>query len=549
MTPDPTGMAERICQFMQRRLVLWEGPKAGERLQLTQWQREIVYGIYGPVDEDGQRQVRTACLWLPRGSAKTALGSALALAHYVGPQRVDAGQVYLVASDRETAGLAYGHVRYYCEGNPAIEKLIQPVHSRKHMYKPRDRSWLRVLATDGGRAQGKAATFLLADELHVWYPRGRAMYDAITKSMAKRMEHIPPLTVVLSTAGEGEGTLAWDMWQRSLAKLRDPESDPTFYAAVWGAPEDADWRDEDVWMQHHPGLSAGMVSLKALRDERTAAEKSPAKVSYFRRYYLNQWQHGSDADPWIEMQDYDASAHPRRGLDELAGEECWVGIDLGHTQDLTAVVAVFRTPVPAGDGYVLDVYARMFAPGRWLERRGDRDRAGYLQAIETGEFRRDGDRAMDYATVVAYITRLTERYDVRRVAIDPYRAEFVEADLAALDVEVVQHRQGMASMARPTLVTRNLIAAGRFRHGGNRLLRGNFANAVADIDAAGNERLSKSKSAPRGRIDGAVAAVMACGMATEDLVQQTPAEIMAAMRQHIAARQIQQPPPEEVPAP
>ena len=46
--------------------------------------------------------------------------------------------------------------------------------------------------------------------------------------------------------------------------------------------------------------------------------------------------------------------------------------------------------------------------------------------------------------------------------------------------------------------------SGHFRHGGNPILRSCFANAVAERDAAENEKLTKASS--RGRIDGAVAA-------------------------------------------
>lgn len=58
------------------------------------------------------------------------------------------------------------------------------------------------------------------------------------------------------------------------------------------------------------------------------------------------------------------------------------------------------------------------------------------------------------------------------------------------------------------------ILAGHFRHGGNRALRSCFANAITDKDPAGNEKLTKAKA--MGRIDGAVAAVMAIGRIQAD---------------------------------
>jgi phage terminase large subunit-like protein len=54
-----------------------------------------------------------------------------------------------------------------------------------------------------------------------------------------------------------------------------------------------------------------------------------------------------------------------------------------------------------------------------------------------------------------------------------------------------------------------LVAARKIRHGGHPIMRWCFGNAITETDAAGNRKLDKSK--PYGRIDVAVAAVMAIG--------------------------------------
>lgn len=55
------------------------------------------------------------------------------------------------------------------------------------------------------------------------------------------------------------------------------------------------------------------------------------------------------------------------------------------------------------------------------------------------------------------------------------------------------------------------ILSRKFRHGGNALLRWNFSNVRPETDAAGNLKFSKARSAEK--IDGAVAAAMAIGVA------------------------------------
>ena len=97
---DPTGRADRVCRFV-RRLRLWEGKFAGKPFALNPFQEAIIRRIYGPATDDGRRLVRMACIWIPRGNAKTTLASALALAHFMGPLAEAGGQVIQAAADRD----------------------------------------------------------------------------------------------------------------------------------------------------------------------------------------------------------------------------------------------------------------------------------------------------------------------------------------------------------------------------------------------------------------------------------------------------------------
>ena len=112
--PDPTGRADRICRFV-RNLRLWEGDFAGRPFHLHGFQEAIVRRIYGPSTPAGARLVRMACIWIPRGNAKTTLAAALGLAHFLGPAAEAGGQVVIAAADRENAGIAFNwRIRWCC---------------------------------------------------------------------------------------------------------------------------------------------------------------------------------------------------------------------------------------------------------------------------------------------------------------------------------------------------------------------------------------------------------------------------------------------------
>src|SRR5687768_13971374 len=83
--------AEAVLRFCES-LRVTSGMHAGRPLVLRPWQREILEAWYR-CDADGQRIVRTGLLTMGRKNGKTALVSALALAHLVGPEREPRGQV------------------------------------------------------------------------------------------------------------------------------------------------------------------------------------------------------------------------------------------------------------------------------------------------------------------------------------------------------------------------------------------------------------------------------------------------------------------------
>src|SRR4051812_34589554 len=104
--PDPSGRAERICQFLER-LRLWEGSFAGQPLKLHDFQRAMIRRIYGPTNPDGRRTVRIACIWIARGASKTTLSAGLSLAHLLGPEAEPGGQAVIVAADRQNASIGF----------------------------------------------------------------------------------------------------------------------------------------------------------------------------------------------------------------------------------------------------------------------------------------------------------------------------------------------------------------------------------------------------------------------------------------------------------
>lgn len=502
--PDPDGRADRICRFIER-LHLWEGSLAGQPFQLHPFQKAIIRRIYGQSDENGNRLVRTAALWIPRGNAKTTLASALALAHFMGPENEEGGQIVMAAADRENAGIAFNCANVFVRQDEALAARVQAQVSRKTMLHPRSASFLKAISSDAHTKHGMNVSMFLADELHSWHPaQARDLFNTISDGMVKREN---PLTIIISTAGSGLGGVDFEKWDYSWRVARGEIDDPKFAPIIFAAPPDADWRDEDAWREANPAIDAGFLTVDELRTKSKQAEHYPADVANFKRYHLNQWQEGH-AEPWVDIELYDA-ADPRRDLEELVGEPCFVGIDLSAVHDLTAVVAVF--PIENDNELTYDVVAHFFLPEEQITAKGDADEANYLEWVDEGSLTLTPGNVIDYRHLIEFLVEFGKNHPVQEVAIDRYNSTKVTNELMDLDFEVNLFGQGFVSMAAPVREIKAAIMSGRFRHGGNGPLRMNFANLTTKIDDAENEKFIKNKS--RGRIDGAVAAAMAIGRA------------------------------------
>lgn len=457
---DPRGRAARMCAFV-RRLRLWEGRYAGRNFALAPFQESIIGRIYGPVDPQGRPLVRTAALWLPRGQGKTALASALALAHFMGPEAEAGGQVIQAAADREQASIAFKHSWEMVKQDQVLRSRVSPIESRKLINHPKTSSVLKAISSEAYSKHGLNVSFFLADEIHAWpTAEARQLFGTIRDSMVKREQ---PLTIVISTAGEGMGGLAWDLWDYSQKVAAGEIDDPTFAPIIFSAPADADWRDETAWHVANPGIACGFVSLEELRIKAKRIEHFPAEVSDFKRFHLNQWQEGA-AEPWISIDLYD-QADARADAESLVGRPCYVGVDLSSVEDLTACVAVFASD--GDEGRVYDVMPMFFLPEANLARKAEKDRADYVRWARDGFLQLTPGNVVDYDALINHIAELGTRYAVQTVAIDRWnstavntaagkrlrgctvRARFREHGGARARVEARHPRRGLPTWRQP----------------------------------------------------------------------------------------------------
>ena len=486
--------ADRAVRFIEN-LCHTKGIWDGKPFWLLPWQEQIIRDIFGVVDSKGIRQFRTAYVEIPKKNGKSELAAAVAL-YLLYADNEPAAEVYGAAADRQQASIVFDVARRMVEKSPALAKRTKLLPSTKRIVNYSNAGFYQVLSAEVGTKHGLNVSGLVFDEVHT--QPNRHLYDVLTKGSGDAREQ--PLYFLITTAGTDRESICYELHCKALDILSDKKIDPTFYPAVFGLQDNEDWTQEKNWYKANPSL--GMtIKIDQVRQWFQEANDNPAEENVFKQLRLNMWV--SSLTRFIPEQVYDLGNKPI-DMEALKGRDCYAGLDLSSTGDITALVLMFP-PRDETENYIMLPF--FWIPGDTIPIRVKRasvpydvwKRQGYLQATE--------GNVIHYGFIEKTIEDLGAQYNIREIAFDRWGATQITQDLEDMGFTVVPFGQGYKDMSPPTKEFYKLLMEGRIQHGGQPVMRWMAGNVVVDTDPAGNIKPTKQKSAEK--IDGIVAAIMA----------------------------------------
>lgn len=472
-----------------------KGRWRGVPFELLPWQDTIIREVFGTVKDNGYRQYNTAYVEIPKKNGKSELAAAVALYMTCGDGEWGA-EVYGCASDRQQASIVFDVAVDMVDQCPALKKRIKPVMSVKRLvYKPTN-SYYQVLSAEAYTKHGLNVHAVIFDELHA--QPNRELFDVMTKGSGDARTQ--PLFFLITTAGNDRNSVCFEQHQKAEDIIIGRKIDPVFYPVIYGARDDVDWSSEKVWYQANPSLGY-TIDIEKVRNAYLSAKDNPAEENIFRQLRLNQWVKQSTR--WMQMEKWDACDF---AVDEaeLIGRECYGGLDLSSSTDITAFVLIFP-PRTEEEKYMILPY--FWIPEENMRLRVRRDHVPYDVWEQQGFLKTTEGNVIHYGFIERFIDDLGKKFHIKEIAFDRWGAVQMVQNLEGLGFTVIPFGQGFKDMSPPSKELMKLTLEKKLAHGGHPVLRWMMDNIFIRQDPAGNIKPDKEKSTEK--IDGAVATIMA----------------------------------------
>lgn len=432
-------------------------------------------------------------------------------------------EVYSAATDKDQASILFRDaVEMYRRSPNLASRLITSGHNPVwQLTYPKNSSYFKPISSEKKGKSGIRPFCALIDEVHE-HPNN----EVIEMMRAGTKGNQSALIFEITNSGNSRESVCWDEHEYSIKIASGEEENDAWLSYICALDEEDDpFEDESCWIKANP-LMGVSIFPDFVREQVEEARGMPSKEALVRRLHFCQWTEG--AEGWI-TRDVWMKCEAELDISEYEGMECYGGLDLSYTKDLSAFSLAFPVGGTEQDKPELDVFVWFWKPTEGLQEAVRDDRVPYDVWAREGHLNLTEGRVIRLEPVAQLMSELADRFNLRTIAYDNYRHRELEDNMYDLGIELpmTEHPQGFrrtesSRLWMPNSVQdiENGIIEGRIRFRINPLLRYNVAQTVVREDPAGTDNRIFDKKKSRARIDGIVACAMAVGAA---VVREEPA--------------------------
>lgn len=483
--------ANLVIEFFEKYLVHIKGSQfANKAFKLQAWQKKMLRDIFGWKNKaDNTRRFREAYIEIPRKNGKSSLCAGIAL-FLLFADKEDGAEIYSAAADKSQAAIVFDVAKEMVQRQKNLKENSQIF--RSSIVYPKKASSYKTLSADAYTKHGFNAHGIIFDELHA--QPDRELYDVLSTSTGSRLN---PLMISITTAGYDRTSICWEKHEYAQSIINNIIDDPTFYPLIFALSTEDDWTDPKKWKDANPNMGIS-ISEEYLKKECNKAKEIPAYENTFKRLHLNIWT--EQATRWIPMDKWELCHKNNYKLEDFAGYQATIGIDLSSTTDLSSIVAIVEKEKE------IILFPHFYLPKDNIDGRTREDKVPFELWAKQGFLTLTDGNIIDYNFIKNNILNICKILNVYEVGYDPYNSSQFIVDLQAEGIRCVDVQQSFKVLNDPSKQFMNLILSQNLEHQNNPLLNWMAANTNVKTDSQNNIKPVKSKA--NLRIDGIIAAII-----------------------------------------
>lgn len=519
---------------------------AGKPFILEPWQLFIIANLYGFYHKDGRRRFKTAYIEIARKNGKTALIAALALYHL----KADGEgfpEILIAANSKGQAKIGFSMVKGFSDeleanipeelrrlrrhhsdvnllndvtqtpeyeepepepATPAQGSLFgdlpivrQPAKAKSLKY--RDRyvvGFIKNLASDSSKLDGYNCSLGIIDEYHA--AKNSQVRDVIRSSQAMRSN---PLLITITTAGFDKSSPCAELRQLCVDILSNQKEDDSFFTVIYSLDAADNWQDPAVWEKANPNLGI-TVKTDFLADQVNVATNSPRDETGVKTKNFNIWC--DTIETWIP-DEYIIRSSQKLSFSDYQGFECFAGVDLASTTDLTAVSFLIV------QDNVHKFITHYYLPADTLKTNSKRihaDKNLYREWYQAGYLKLTPGNVTDYDYITNDLLTVNQGNPIQVIFYDRYNANSWAIQCTDQGLNVIPFAQAPGNFNSPTKEFERLVLSGHVEIDDNPITRYCLRNVSLRRDYNGN--VKPMKDSDRKKIDGVIAMIQALAAKT-----------------------------------
>ena len=495
--------ANKALRFFRGVLKLNGGDFEGQPFNPLPWQCFIIGSLFGWMGDDGYRRFREAYIETGKGSGKSPLSAGIGLYGLIADNEPRA-EIYAAATKKDQAMILFRDAVAMVDQSTELSKRIRKSGTGQNVWNLaylQQGSFFRPISSDDGQS-GPRPHIGLIDEFHE-----HKTSDVVEMLRAGSKNRRQALFFIITNSGTNKNSPCWQYHEYGSKVAAELLENDSFFSFICSLDEGDDpFEDEQCWYKVNPSLQHNnLPGLKYLREQVQTARGMPAKESIVRRLNFCEWT-GAE-NPWISIELWKDAAKSYV-LEEFRWRKAYGGLDLSSTTDLTSLQFLIE-PLENEEWKLLSFF---WLPEGGLDEKEKKDMVPYFTWKQSGHLKTTNGNAISKLEVVQFLSSLSEILDIQSVGYDRWRIEDLIAmasDNGVTLPKMVPFGQGYKEMSPAIEEFETMLLNGELSHSNNPVMNWNMGNAITVQDDAGNRKLSKEKAT--GRIDGAVAVVMAVG--------------------------------------